>query len=69
MKKINITSAVLLIYLIIMSVVGWSGRNPSNNYTEYFCMIGATLFVIALLRYLQIKRMKMREKRREDEKK
>lgn len=62
MKKINITSIALLIYLIIMSIISWPGRNPHNSYTEYFIMIGATLFVIAVLRYLQIKRMKMRNK-------
>lgn len=62
MKKINITSSLLLVYLIVMSVIGWPGRNPHNSYTEYFCMIGATLFVIILLRYLQIKRLKMRSK-------
>lgn len=66
MKKINITSAVLLIYLIVMSVIGWPGRNPNNTYMEYFCMIGITLVVICLLRYLQIRRMKMRDAWKKD---
>lgn len=66
MKKINITSAVLIIYLVIMSVMGWPGRNPHNTYTEYFCIIGVTLFVICLLRYLQIRRMKIRDAWKKD---
>lgn len=49
MKKINITTIALLVYLIVMSIIGWPGNNPGNNYTEYFLMIGATLVIIILL--------------------
>lgn len=35
MKKINITTIALLVYLIVMSIIGWPGNNPGNNYTEY----------------------------------
>lgn len=56
MKKINITTIALLVYLIVMSIIGWPGNNPGNSYTEYFLMIGATLVIIILLRYLQVKR-------------
>lgn len=62
MKKINITTIALLIYLAIMSVIAWPGRNPSNGYVEYFLMIGATIVIIFLLRFLQIKRLKSRER-------
>lgn len=63
MKKVNITSLALLLYLIVMSVIGWPGRaNATLNYPEYFGMIGATLVVILLLRFLHIKRMKIRQK-------
>ena len=48
MKKINITTIALLVYLIVMSIIGWPGNNPGNNYTEYFLMIGATLVIIIL---------------------
>lgn len=34
MKKINITTIALLVYLIVMSIIGWPGNNPGNNYTE-----------------------------------
>lgn len=62
MKKANITSLALLAYLIVMSVIGWPGKENANlNYTEYFIMIGVTLVVIILLRFLQIKRAKIRE--------
>ena len=62
MKKINITTIALLVYLIVMSIIGWPGNNSGNNYTEYFLMIGATLVIIILLRYLQVKRLRMRDK-------
>ena len=31
MKKINITTAVLLIYLIVMSVIGWPGKKADPD--------------------------------------
>ena len=67
MKKINITTIALLVYLIVMSIIGWPGNNPGNNYTEYFLMIGATLVIITLLRYLQVKRLRMRDKLNKDD--
>ena len=63
MKKINITTIALLVYLIVMSIID----NPGNNYTEYFLMIGATLVIIILLRYLQVKRLRMRDKWNKDD--
>ena len=62
MKRINITSIVLLIYLAIMSVVGWPGNKPNADYLGYATIIGVTLIVIILLRFMQIKRLKTREK-------
>ena len=59
MKKINITTIALLVYLIVMSIIGWPGNNPGNNYTEYFLMIGATLVII--------KRLRMRDKWNKDD--
>ena len=58
MKKINITTIALLVYLIVMSIIGWPGNNPGNNYTEYF---------LILLRYLQVKRLRMRDKWNKDD--
>lgn len=63
MKKINITTAVLAIYLIVMSIIGWPGKQAEPDYVQYFCVIGATILVIILLRFLQIKRHRIREKR------
>ena len=67
MKKINITTIALLVYLIVMSIIGWPGNNPGNSYTEYFLMIGATLVIIILLRYLHVKRLRMRDKWNKDD--
>ena len=63
MTKINITSIILLIYLVVMSVIGWPGNKPEPNYLEYFGIIVITLGVICLLRYVQIKRFKIRNKK------
>ncbi|WP_280743375.1 MULTISPECIES: hypothetical protein [unclassified Parabacteroides] len=62
MKKVNITSIVLLVYLAVMAVIGWPGKKEDPNYTEYFLIIGLSVGVILLLRYVQSKRVKSREK-------
>lgn len=67
MKKVNILTIALLAYLLIMSYIGWPGRTHKDNYTEYFITIGVCLVIIFLLRFLRIRLMKMREKRKEDE--
>ena len=33
MKKINITTGVLVIYLIVMSVWGWPGKQPDPDWS------------------------------------
>jgi hypothetical protein len=66
MKKINILTILLLGYLCIMSYIGWPGRNNNSNYTEYFTVLGVTAGVIFLLRYLRIRLLKMRDKRKGD---
>ena len=68
MKKINITTAILLIYLIVMSVIGWPGKKADRDYVQYFCVIGVTVLVIGFLRFLQIKRLKIREKMKDGKK-
>ncbi len=61
MKRINITSLVLLVYLAVMAFIGWPGKQPEPDYTQYFLIIGLSVVVILLLRFVQIKRMKIRE--------
>ena len=62
MKKINILTMALLGYLLIMSYIGWPGRNNNINYTEYFIVIGVSVVVIFVLRYFRIRIFKMRNK-------
>ena len=64
MKKVNITTAVLLIYLIVMSIIGWPGKQADPDYVQYFGVIAAT--VLGLLRFLQIKRLKIRDKMKDE---
>ena len=35
MKKINITTGVLVIYLIVMSVWGWPGKQPDPDWARH----------------------------------
>jgi cytochrome c biogenesis protein CcdA len=67
MKKINIITGLLLVYLAVMSVIGWPGRQAEPDYGQFFLILGITLVVILLLRFLQVYRLKMREKQREKE--
>jgi len=34
MKKINITTIALLVYLIVMSIIGWGGGKTADKYNE-----------------------------------
>jgi hypothetical protein len=69
MKKINIISGLLLIYLVVMSVIGWPGKKAEADYPQYFLMMGASLAAILLLRFLQIRRMKWRKKEKKEKEK
>ncbi|MDR1259673.1 MAG: hypothetical protein LBK65_10450 [Tannerellaceae bacterium] len=64
MKKANIISVLLLAYLIVMSIIGWPGRKPDPDYVQYFVIIGISLVAIILLRLLQIRRTRWREKQK-----
>jgi ABC-type tungstate transport system substrate-binding protein len=64
MKKINIITIGLLVYLLIMSYIGWPGWNKNLNYTEYFIVIGISVVVILLYRFLRIKLLKVRDKQK-----
>jgi hypothetical protein len=66
MKKINLLTAALLVYLLVMGYIGWPGRHGKSDYTEYFAVMGGTVAVIFLLRYLRIRLYRMRNKRKED---
>ncbi|MCC8133819.1 MAG: hypothetical protein LIP04_09810 [Tannerellaceae bacterium] len=66
MKRINISTAVLLIYLIVMAIFGWPGNKPDSDYIQYGVIIGASVIVIIVLRIVQIKRLKAREKWKQD---
>lgn len=36
MKRINITTGVLLVYLLVMCVWGWPGKQPDPDWVQYF---------------------------------
>jgi cytochrome c biogenesis protein CcdA len=62
MKKINIISGILLVYLAVMAALGWPGRKPEPDYVQYFAVLGISLAAIFLLHFLRIRRMKLRKK-------
>lgn len=64
MKKINFTTGILLVYLLVMAVIGWPGKKPDPDYVQYGIVIGLSIGVILLLRFVQIKRLRSREKAR-----
>ncbi|MDR0575918.1 MAG: hypothetical protein LBG96_18155 [Tannerella sp.] len=66
MKRINILTIALLAYLLIMSYIGWPGRNDNHNYTEYFIVMGVSVVVIFLLRFLRIRLLKTRNRQKEN---
>ena len=67
MKRVNILTIALLAYLLVMSIIGWPGRNNNSlSYTEYFIVIGVSVVVIFALRYLRIRLLKTRDKHKGD---
>ena len=55
-----------MIYLIVILIIGWPGKQADPNYVQYFGVIAATVLVIGLLRFLQIKRLKIRDKMKDE---
>lgn len=70
MKKINITTGAFLVYLIALAIYGWPGRgNPNMSYGEFWAIFGVSLVLILLLRIVQVKRFKGRQKQDEEDQK
>lgn len=64
MKRSTVIPLILLVYLAVMSYMG-RGEFLAGNYLFYFGIIGATLLIIWLLHI----NLKMRDKKREEDKK
>lgn len=65
MKRINLTTALLFLYLGIVGFITWPARNPPIAWSDYFVMLGATAFVIVLLRFVQVQRLRGKGKNKE----
>jgi hypothetical protein len=50
-----------------MSVIGWPGKEQEPGWGQYFLAVGITLGVILLLRFVQVYRLKLREKQKNGE--
>ena len=69
MKKRNIITIILLIYLGIMAYIGWPNYINEGRYWEYAGIIAGTLVAIFALRYVQGKKEKMRNYYKEESEK
>lgn len=69
MKRSNLVTIVLLVYLAIMAYIGWPHYIGEGRYWEYAGIIVLTLIAIFALRYVQGKKEKMRDANRKDNQK
>ena len=69
MKKRNIITIILLIYLGIMAYIGWPNYIDEGRYWEYAGIIAGTLVAIFALRDVQGKKEKMRNYYKEESEK
>lgn len=67
MKRVNFTTGILLLYLAVIGFISWPGRRQDISYGEFFSVMGVTIALILLLRVVQVRRLKLREKRRKEE--
>ena len=70
MKRINITIGFLFIYFVVMSVLGYPREriapDGADRLVTYLLVCALELGVLILLRWVLIRRYKMREHRRHD---
>lgn len=64
MKRYNLITGLLLIYLIAMAIYGWERFSSEGQYLEYFGIIGITLIIIFVLRIVLKRKNKFREETR-----
>ena len=69
MKKSNLITIILLIYLGVMAYIGWPNYIDEGRYWEYAGIIAGTLVAIFALRYVQGKKEKMRNYYKEESEK
>ena len=70
MKRIKITIGFLFIYFVVMSVLGYPREriapDGADRLVTYLLVCALELVVLILLRWVLIRRYKMRERRRHD---
>lgn len=64
-KKSIIIPLTLLLYLVAMSIIGFSYYQV-GEYLYYFGIIGVTLAIIVILHFVLKKREKLQEQRKND---
>lgn len=66
MKKSNLITIILLIYLGVMAYIGWP-KFEAGQYVEYFAIILVTLIVIFLLRVVLRKKERLKRERQQQQ--
>ena len=67
LKRSTLIPLVLLVYLAVMSTIGWKQyASDAMSATEYFGIIAITLAVIVLLHFNMKRRERLRAEREED---
>ncbi len=64
MKRSVILPIILLVYLLVMSYIGWPYYSQQDKYLEYFGIIGITLVVIVCLYFFLKRRDRFRKENR-----
>ncbi len=64
MKRYNLITGLLLIYLIAMAIYGWEKFSTEGKYLEYFGIIVVTLIIIFVLRIVLKRKNRFREETR-----
>lgn len=67
MKKSNLITIILLIYLGVMAYIGWPKFIEAGQYIEYFAIILVTLIVIFLLRVVLCKKERLKRERQQQQ--
>lgn len=67
MKKSNLITIILLIYLGVMAYIGWPKFIEAGQYAEYFAIILVTLIVIFLLRVVLRKKERLKRERQQQQ--
>jgi hypothetical protein len=66
MKKANVISVLLTVYLIVLAVLAFPTYQANGEWIRYVLIVTGQLLIIFLLRYFAIRRERMKRGRESD---